>query len=283
MFREPTVFVVDGDGQSRDSLRRLLESMRVQCLPCRSGQEFFEQHDGCWLGCAVLELRIADMSGLQIQRRLLDSGVLLPTLFLTEYGTIGSAVRCLKAGAVDFLEKPCADDDLWDAIQQAIQLSHARHEKLIAYLQWEQRVATLTTLQNDLLEMIVDGQHNQEIAVVMNVSIRTVEARRSKLLAKLDVNSTHELLLAVSEQHSREASLASIVNHGNGNATEPSRIALRCCASAQAPAHQVPHQACRLSGIVCQWQGDGTESSRNAPSCCALAQALASRAQHQDE
>lgn len=207
MFTEPVVYVVDGDANTRDFVRRHVESMSVVCKPCESGREFFEQYDGRNLGCVVLELRIADMSGLQIQRRLCEAASSLPVLFLSQYGSVSTTVRAMKAGAVDFLEKPCKEEDLWDAIQPAIQLSRLREEQLRVQAEWRQRLEALTKEEHDLLDFVVKGKRSQEIANLQRVSIRTVEARRSRLLRKLEAGSTNELLYFVEHRTPRRCGL----------------------------------------------------------------------------
>ena len=147
------------------------------------------------------------MSGFQIQRHLLDSQSPLPVLFLSQYATIDAVVRVMKAGAVDFFEDPFDEQKLWEAIQQAIHLCQRRLRHRQRQLEWHALVESLNNDERELLDMLLEGRRSREIASAQKIALRTVEARRARLMKKLQVDSTTKLIQVASERTSRRCSL----------------------------------------------------------------------------
>ena len=194
MTEKPIVFVVNNDVSIRDRVRHLVESMNIVCSTFGSGSEFLEHYQVDMLGCAVLDLRIADISGLQIQRRLVDANAPLPLLFLSPHATIDVAVCAMRAGAVDFFDFPFDDQRLWEAIQQAIHICRNRLEHMEKEREWQTRLTMLKDEEVELLNLIVEGRRSKDIASSQKLSLRTVEARRARLMKKLQLESTVELV-----------------------------------------------------------------------------------------
>lgn len=207
MTSEPTVFVVDADGPTRDAVRDLVHTMNLQCEAYVSGEEFLEAYDPSRPGCLLLEVRIPGISGLQIQERLASEGAAIPVMFLTARATVSIAVRAMRAGALHFLEKPFRQHELWDAIQEAVLLDEQRRRLAEQHQEIEDRLAQLTPKERQLLRMIAAGESKKAMACSAGVSVRTIELRRTRLRKKLGLTSSIELLqfaLLAGDRHSHD-------------------------------------------------------------------------------
>lgn len=181
----PVVLVVDDDASMRAALRRLLTVARIPVEVFSSGAEFFAQANLDRPGCLLLDISMPEMSGLQVQAQLNQRGVSLPVLFLTGSADIPVAVTAMREGAVDFVEKPFQNDDLLARIRRAI-AHHHRHRKISDERQLAlQRLATLTPREHEVLELVVAGNTNKEIARVLGASHRTIEIHRVHLMEKM--------------------------------------------------------------------------------------------------
>jgi len=189
MNNEPTVFVVDSEGASRDAVRDLAYTMNVPCEAYISGQEFLDAYDTSRPGCVVLEVRIADVSGLDVLEHLTAHGAVIPVVFLSAHASVSIAVRAVRAGAMHFLEKPFREHELWDTIREAILLDTERHRALARRRELDEQLAGLTPKQYQMLEMIAEGKSNQVVAAEAGVSLRTIEARRKHIMEKLGLDS----------------------------------------------------------------------------------------------
>jgi len=189
-----TVLIVDPDGPTRDAICRLADRMNLASLAYAQGGEFLRAHQYCQPGCVVLEVRIPDASGLQIQSRLNAEGVTIPLVFLTAEANVHVAVRAIRAGAVHFLEKPARDDELWDAIEEAISIDQQRREARQRQQRLDRQFAGLSIKEERVFEMIGDGKSTREIASELKVSVRAIELRRNSLMKKLDIESPAELV-----------------------------------------------------------------------------------------
>jgi len=196
MSGKPTVFVVDHDPSTRDAVRDLAAEMRLDCKPYASGFEFLDNFDRDRHGCLVLEVRILDVSGPQIQRRLAAEGVKIPMIFLAAETSVPVVVRVMREGALHFFEKPFDAEGLWEAIQNAVWLDRNRREEEKRLRALQRKFSTLRPEEREVLRMVLEGRPNREIARVQDVSVRTVEARRSHLMQKLDAGSVVELVQA---------------------------------------------------------------------------------------
>jgi len=190
----PTVFVVDDYAPLRSSISRLLRGAGFAVAAFASAEEFLAQYDSQTLGCLVLDLAMPALNGLDLQRALAKAGSLLPIIFLTGEGDIPKAVQAMKNGASDFLTKPVSDEDLLAAISMAIKKDRA--------LRWEQaelseirvRLATLTPREREVLEYVVAGKLNKQIAGDLGTVEQTVKVHRAHVMQKMMVRSVAELV-----------------------------------------------------------------------------------------
>ena len=224
MNDKPMVFVVDGDAITRDSARSLAHTMNLQCETYASGREFLENRTRGQPGCLVLEIRIPDVNGLQIQDRLNREGSMLPIIFLTDHATVSIAVHAMRCGALHVIEKPFREHELWDAIQEAVELDRKRRRLAEERRALEHRMTQLSAKEQTLLKMIAQGRAKQAMAAELGVCVRTVEFRRSQLMKKLELRAPIDLVqfaLAASDGHSwrdhdhgRAVSLSPLQWHG---------------------------------------------------------------------
>jgi FixJ family two-component response regulator len=194
MNAQPTVFLVDPDGPTRDAVKKLAKMMDLHCEEYVSGPEFLDTFDSSQPGCVVMEVRVPGINGLQIQQRLLEQGVTLPVLFLSEDPSVSIAVHTMRAGALHFFEKPFRENDLWTAIQEAIQVDQGRREAKVLQQQLDERIGSLTEKEIAVLEMIAEGRTKRAMALEMGVSVRTIEHHRTQLMRKLETTTPTGLL-----------------------------------------------------------------------------------------
>ncbi|MFQ5535647.1 MAG: response regulator transcription factor [Sphingomonadales bacterium] len=190
---DPTVYIIDDDAAVRDSMSWLVESVGLKVRTFSSAKDFFEIFDPSLSGCLVLDVRMPGLSGLDLQRELISHGCSLPILIITGYGEVQGAVRALKAGAIDYLEKPVSDQMLLDRIHQCLE-KHARFRQMQTdKVKVEARIASLTPRQREVMELVLAGNSNKEIAMQMNISIKTVESHRSNVMQKMEASSIANL------------------------------------------------------------------------------------------
>lgn len=189
-----TVFIVDDDQAARESLRWLLESVghKVQCHT--SAQEFLGNYNGSMPGCLVLDVRMPGMSGLELQKYLQERSWCLPAIIVTGHGDIPMAVRAMKSGAVDFLQKPCNDQILLDRIQQALELCKRRRRTRSEIAQLLSSYEQLSPREREVAESVVSGKANKVIAIDLGLSPKTIEVHRANVMAKMNANSLSELV-----------------------------------------------------------------------------------------
>lgn len=193
----PTIFVVDDDDGVRNSLHELLtsESLAVETFP--SGSSFLEALDPDRPGCLVLDLRLKEGSGLDVQRELGRRRVNLPIIVLTGHGDVSSSVQAMKAGAFDFLQKPPPPDVLLETIRAALERDRKARSSSAARADAVQRLQSLTPRERDVMSLLVAGGTSKEIASDLGISVRTVEGHRRRVLSKLNVTSAAQLVKAV--------------------------------------------------------------------------------------
>lgn len=194
---DPTVFVVDDDPAVRKSLRRLGESLTLPVETFASATEFLAAYDPRRPGCIVLDLRMPGMSGLELQDRLLLDGVLIPIIVVTAYGDIPSAVRAMKNGAVDFIEKPIRPQALLDRINDALARDRQTREETAEREGFKSRLELLSRREAEVMDLLTQGLTAKEIGVQLGVSHKTVQVHRARILEKLEVNSIAELVRRV--------------------------------------------------------------------------------------
>jgi two-component system response regulator FixJ len=194
MSRQPTVFVVDDDAAVRKSLRWLLESVSLPVETFATGQEFLDAFDPDRPGCLVVDVRLPEMSGLELQERLAARGATLPAIVITAHGDVPMAVRAMKGGAIDFLEKPFSDQLLLDRVQQALRLDSQVRQQRERQGQVVARLNLLTPREREVLERVVQGKSNKVMAAELDISTKTVEAVRARLMRKMQADSVADLV-----------------------------------------------------------------------------------------
>ena len=191
---EPTVCIVDDDEAVRDSIAELMSSVGLRVATFRSAQEFLDSYDPLLPGCLVLDVRMAHMSGPALQEKLLAIGAPIPIVFISGHGDIPVAIGVIRAGAVDFVQKPYRDQQLLDSINEALRRDAAARVTLTLQGDFAQRLTTLTVREREVMELVVKGMSSKGIAKSLSVSYRTIELHRSHILDKLDVRSVAELI-----------------------------------------------------------------------------------------
>ncbi|UOG90899.1 MAG: response regulator [Candidatus Thiothrix sulfatifontis] len=204
MNYEPTVFIVDDDPAVRDSLRWLLESMRLKVATFGSAEDFLKFYTMHMIGCLILDVRMPGMSGLQLQQFLTKQKYALPILFITGHGDIPMAVRAMQAGAMYFLEKPFEDQVLLDYVHEALTLDVENQQSRIRLTMIQARIANLTEREREVMELVIDNNSNKEIATKLGVSIKTVEFHRSHMMDKMHATSLIELVNMAREASDNE-------------------------------------------------------------------------------
>jgi len=191
---EPTVFIIDDDEAFRDSVNELVGSVGFATQTFRSGLEFLEAFDPASPGCLVLDVRMARMSGIALQAKLKEMGARIPIVFISGHGDIATAVNAIKDGAVDFVQKPYHEQQLLDAINEALRRDAAQRAPGVDAVDFAARVATLTTREREVMALVLKGLPSKVIAKELAISHRTVEQHRSRLLEKFGVSSVTELM-----------------------------------------------------------------------------------------
>jgi len=200
------VYVVDDDEAVRDSLTWLLES-NGYTVKCQSSAERFLQalqnDDKETVSCLILDVRMPGMSGLELQERLLSESIPMPIAFITGHGDVSMAVTTMKKGAVDFIEKPFKESELKILVEKMLTRARIDYAKADTQKNTQNLLNKLTGREKQVLERIVAGRLNKQIADDLNISIKTVEAHRANIMEKLNVNTVADLLrLALSESNS---------------------------------------------------------------------------------
>ncbi|MBI1374764.1 MAG: response regulator [Phycisphaera sp.] len=190
----PTVYLVDDEPAVLRALDRLLRAEGFGVVPYDSPQEFLEKYDARATGCVVLDLSMPQMTGLDLQRELADQGSVLAIIFLTGRGDIRSSVEAMRAGAVDFLTKPVNDDELIAAVHQAIAQSRGFGREQAEADEIEQRLATLTPREREVLSHLISGRLNKQIAADLGTVEKTIKVHRARVLEKMQAPSLAELV-----------------------------------------------------------------------------------------
>src|SRR6266487_3850 len=190
----PTVFVVDDDAAIRKAVSRLLRSAGIAVAVFASPREFLAQYDPDMPGCLVLDIAMPEFNGLQLQTALGEKGSILPIIFLTGHGDVSKSVQAMKHGAFDFLTKPVKDRDLLTAIRAAIETDAFVRLEKAKISEFLARLDTLTPREREVLEHIVAGKMNKQIAGDLGITEATVKMHRARVMAKMKVQSVAELV-----------------------------------------------------------------------------------------
>ncbi len=197
--RIPTVFVVDDDVAVCTSLRLLLRSVGLPAVTCSSAAEFLAQFDPDCPGCIVLDIRMPGMSGIELQQVLNERHSVTPIVFITGHGDVPMAVEAMQAGAIDFIQKPFRDQELLDRINRALEGDRALRAELSERDSIRQRIARLTPREREVLDLVTQGKANKVIAADLEVSQRTVEIHRARVMEKMGAGSLAHLVRMVIE------------------------------------------------------------------------------------
>jgi len=193
MYR-PIVYIVDDDPGIRRSLALWLGFRDLATREFDAAEAFLAAIGSQTQGCAIVDVQLGGMTGLQLQTRLAEAGVGLPLLFLTGHGDVPTARAALKAGAFDFLEKPVDNERLVDLVGAALREDERRWEAVREEERRRERLERLTPREREVMEQVVAGRHNREIAAQMGISARTVEVYKARLMDKLDVRRVADLV-----------------------------------------------------------------------------------------
>ncbi len=193
MKSQSIVHVVDDDETVRMSLKWLLESMKLSVQTHASARDFLAAYNPVQPGCLIADIRMPDISGLQLQEILAKRKMCIPVVMITGHGDISMAVQAMKAGAFDFIEKPFKDQELLERVQQCLALDSHRRREAAEREKIIQRLDTLTPREAEVLAGVIGGKANKEIATELDISVKTVEVHRARLMEKMAVNSVAEL------------------------------------------------------------------------------------------
>jgi FixJ family two-component response regulator len=192
--RQPLVFVIDDDASTRETLSSLIRSVGRKVQLFASAEEFLSFKRPDTDSCLVLDVRLQGISGLDFQRKLSDSGISVPIIFITGHGDIQMSVRAMKAGAVEFLAKPFRDQDLLDAIHVALEKDRERRQRGAEVAQLQARFAALTPRERQVLPLVVSGLPNKLIAAELGISEAATKVHRSQLTRKMRADSLPDLV-----------------------------------------------------------------------------------------
>lgn len=191
---DATVILVDDDSSFRRAVERLLRSVGLTANTFASAQEFLQYELPAGPTCLVLDVRMPEISGLELQDRLTAAGYRIPIIFLTGHGTVPVSVQAMKAGAVDFLQKPCEDQTLLQAIYGALNQAQQAWSDEAERHTLQQRLQTLTPREHDVFALVVTGMLNKQIAAALGMSEKTVKIHRARVMQKMHAISLAELV-----------------------------------------------------------------------------------------
>jgi RNA polymerase sigma factor (sigma-70 family) len=194
MSSKPNVFVVDDDQAMRNSLKWLIESVGMSVETFSTADEFIRSYYPGRAGCLLLDVRMPGMSGLELQEHFIKHQINIPIIIITGHGDVPMAVRAMKAGAIDFIEKPFNDELLLESIRNALNLDVEQRAAQAERAEIATRLANLTPREHEVMEMVTEGCANKEIAQTLGVSAKTVEAHRSRVMEKMQADSLADLV-----------------------------------------------------------------------------------------
>jgi len=203
MNSKPVIHVVDDDDAIRDSIVWLLDGERYSVRTYATGEDFLARLEHFSPACVILDIRMPGMSGVEVHEQLARNAVSTPVVFVTGHGDVPMAVEAIKRGAFDFIEKPFNEQKLTSVIERALELDAQNAGQVAAQSVVVARLAKLSPREREVLDLVVAGKMNKTIADLMNISIKTVEAHRSKVMEKMCARSLAELVQAVLKAEGR--------------------------------------------------------------------------------
>jgi two-component system, LuxR family, response regulator FixJ len=192
--QDSTIFLVDDDPAVLRSLTALVEVVFPKVKAFNSATEFLDAYKDNCPGCLVLDVAMPGLNGLELQRKLIQDKIDLPIVFITGHGNVQMAVDAMQSGAINFLEKPFREQELWDSIRKALDVDSQNRRRRARRNRVEQRLACLSEGERAVLNLILEGKLNKEIAADLGLSNRTVEDRRARLMKKMGARSVAELV-----------------------------------------------------------------------------------------
>jgi two-component system response regulator FixJ len=192
--QQATVFIVDEDRAARRALGALVEAIPLPAEAFASADEFLDACDSSRPGCLLLDIRMPGINGLELFRRLLEERVLPPVILVSARGDVPTAVQAIKAGALNFLEKPCRNPQLREAIQEALKRDADNRKRSHRLARIQQRIGQLTRGEREVLRMLAEGKSNKTMATLLGLSVRTIEVRRAKVMRKMKAASLAGLI-----------------------------------------------------------------------------------------
>jgi FixJ family two-component response regulator len=204
---EPTLFLIDGDSVLRQSAASIAHSLHKSFAAFASAEEFLEKFDPVQHGCLIVEIRLPEMSGLELLEKLRDGGEIFTAIVVSADAEPATVVRAMRAGAYDFLKKPCDEPQLLEMLHRAFDRDAAHRRRLAHFARIHARRKKLTEGEKEVLALVLDGRMNREIAESLKLSVRAVEVRRSKIMAKMKASTQAELirLAVLDEVHSAKS------------------------------------------------------------------------------
>lgn len=192
--RSATIFIIDDDPRMGKSLSWLVESVDLKAEVFDSAQKFLGSFDPLRTGCVLCDVRMPGMSGVELLEAIRATGSQIPVIMITGYGDVPTAVRAMKAGAVDFLEKPVNDQVLLDRMQRAVKQNVARVAEVRERIRVGEQIKRLTRREREVMDLVIEGLSSKEIATRLGISFKTIESHRSKVMRKMQAKSVPHLI-----------------------------------------------------------------------------------------
>lgn len=189
-----TVFIVDDDASVRDALALMFSVRGYRTAVFSSAEDFLSAWRTSWTGCLLVDIRMPGMDGLSLQDRLIEMGCTLPVVVITGHGDVASARRAFKSNAIDFLEKPIDHEKMIEAIEQAFNFQTLMQDRKLTSEKSTRLLDQLTPREHEVMNLVVGGYHNREIAEKLGISVRTVEVHKAHVMSKFGVDSVADLV-----------------------------------------------------------------------------------------
>lgn len=194
MNKEPIVFIIDDDDEVREAIAFLMESVGLQAETYSSAELFTDDFNPTRSGCIILDIRMKGMSGLMLQEHLSKQEIYPPIIFITGHGDVPMAVKAIKAGAIDFIQKPFNDQVLLESVYHAIEEDEKRRGKALQHAEINDKLKRLTPREREVLDLVIKGHRNKIIADELSISQSTVEVHRSRAMEKMEAKSLSDLM-----------------------------------------------------------------------------------------